>query len=249
MALKNLLSRTGGWIKSQRFAKLREYQPPIDNDGLIADEPQTQANSQQTQEERKSHVVISPETQMSATPQESFSKLIENLQGINDHLGTQASHHEELMSRMEQLPKLIEKFPNTLENQKQLVEQLLEQIKTNAAKDMQFMDAVEKIPSETGKQTDALVNINTQLSAAADVDAQLTENFLKFTETLGKLNQNTIGQTDSILQMSKTFAASDRYLKYIISRQNKRFMWLFAIAIGVCFFSILILTGIIVYIK
>ena len=249
MALKNLLSRTGGWIKSQRFAKLREYQPPIDNDGLIADEPQTQANSQQTQEERKSHVVISPETQMSATPQESFSKLIENLQGINDHLGTQASHHEELMSRMEQLPKLIEKFPNALENQKQLVEQLLEQIKTNAAKDMQFMDAVEKIPSETGKQTDALVNINTQLSAAADVDAQLTENFLKFTETLGKLNQNTIGQTDSILQMSKTFAASDRYLKYIISRQNKRFMWLFAIAIGVCFFSILILTGIIVYLK
>ena len=249
MALKNLLSRTGGWIKSQRFAKLREYQPPIDNDGLIADEPQTQANSQQTQEERKSHVVISPETQMSATPQESFSKLIENLQGINDHLGTQASHHEELMSRMEQLPKLIEKFPNALDDQKQLVEQLLERIKTNAAKDLQFMDAVEKIPSETGKQTDALVNINTQLSAAADVDAQLTENFLKFTETLGKLNQNTIGQTDSILQMSKTFAASDRYLKYIISRQNKRFMWLFAIAIGVCFFSILILTGIIVYIK
>lgn len=248
MALKNLLSRTGGWLKSQRFAKLREYQPPIDNDGLIADEPQIQANSQETQQE-KNHVVISPETQVSATPQESFGKLIENLQGINDHLGTQASHHEELMSRMEQLPKLIEKFPNALDNQKQLVEQLLEQIKTNAAKDMQFMDAVEKIPSETGKQTDALVNINTQLSAAADVDAQLTENFLKFTETLDKLNQNTVGQTDSILQMSKTFAASDRYLKYIISRQNKRFMWLFAIAIGVCFFSILILTGIIVYIK
>ncbi len=250
MALKNILSRTGGWLKSHRLIKLREFQPQIDNEGLISYETHSQIDSHETQQqEQQDHVVISPETQLPSKPQESFNKLIEKLQGINDHLGTQVVQHEDLMNRMEQLPKLIENFPNALENQKQLVEQLLEQLKSNAAKDMQFVDAVEKIPNETLKQTDALVNINNQLSAAADVDTQLSENFHKFTDTLGKLDQNTMGQTDSILQMSKTFAASDRYLKYIISRQNKRFMWMFIVTIGVCFISILVLTSIIIYVK
>jgi DNA repair exonuclease SbcCD ATPase subunit len=250
MALKNILSRTGGWLRSHRLIKLREFQPQVDNEGLISNETHSQTDSYETpQIEQKDHVVISPETHSPSKPQESFNKLIEKLQGINDHLGTQVTQHEDLMNRMEQLPKLVENFPNALENQKQLVEQLLEQLKSNAAKDMQFVDAVEKIPNETLKQTDALVNINNQLSAAADIDAQLSENFHKFTETLGKVDQSTIGQTDSILQMSKTFAASDRYLKYIISRQNKRFMWMFMVAIGICFISILVLTSIIIYVK
>ena len=250
MALKNILSRTGGWLRSHRLIKLREFQPRIDNEGLISYETHSQIDSHETQQqEQEDHIVISPENQLPSKPQESFNKLIEKLQGINDHLGTQVVQHEDLMNRMEQLPKLIENFPNALENQKHLVEQLLEQLKSNAAKDMQFVDAVEKIPNETLKQTDALVNINNQLSAAADVDTQLSENFHKFTNTLGKLDQSTMGQTDSILQMSKTFAASDRYLKYIISRQNKRFMWMLLVTIGVCFISILVLTSIIIYVK
>jgi len=147
------------------------------------------------------------------------------------------------------LPKLLESFPAVAENQKQITEQLLEQLKAAAAKDQQFMDAVEKIPTETTKQTDALVNIDHQLAAAADTDVQMTESFNKFNETLDKLNQSTLGQTDGIMQMSKTFATSDRYLKYLISRQNKRFMWIFVTAIGVCVLAVLILTGIIIYLR
>ena len=56
-------------------------------------------------------------------------------------------------------------------------------------------------------------------------------------------------ETDGILQMSKTFAASDRYLKYIISKHSKRFMWIFIAAISVCTVCILILTGIIIYLN
>jgi hypothetical protein len=78
---------------------------------------------------------------------------------------------------------------------------------------------------------------------------QLTESFNKFDKTLEKLNQSTVGQTDSIMQMSKTFATSDRYLKYLMSRQNKRFMWMFVVAVGVCLTAILILTGIVIYLS
>jgi len=144
---------------------------------------------------------------------------------------------------------LLESFPAVAENQRQVIEQLLEQLKASAAKSQQFVDAVGKIPTETAKQTDALVDIDHQLAAAADTDVQMAESFNKFNETLDKLNQSTLGQTDGIMQMSKTFATSDRYLKYIISRQNKRFLWIFVTAISVCALAILILTGIIIYIR
>ena len=73
------------------------------------------------------------------------------------------------------------------------------------------------------------------------MDSQICENFNKFNDTLAKLDTDTVSQTDGIMQMSKTFAASDRYLKYIISRQNRRFMWVFMTALGVCVFAIIAL--------
>ncbi len=181
--------------------------------------------------------------------QQGFDKLIEQLQGINEHLSRQASRHEDLMSRIEQLPQLIESFPAMVENQKRITEQLLEQLKGAAAKNEQFIDAVEKIPVETAKQTDALVDIDHQLAAAADIDVQMAESFNNFNETLGKLNESTVSHTDGIIQMSKTFSASDRYLKYILSKQSKRFMWIFIAAISVCVACILILAGIIIYLN
>jgi hypothetical protein len=77
----------------------------------------------------------------------------------------------------------------------------------------------------------------------------MVESFNKFNETLEKLNNSTIGQTAGIEQMSKTFATSDRYLKYIVSRQNRRFVWVFVAALGVCVAVILIFAGVIIYLR
>ena len=171
------------------------------------------------------------------------------MQGINQHLNRQVTQNEELMSRIEQLPKWLESFPDVVQNQRQITEQLIGQLKTAIAKDQQFIDTVEKIPMETAKQTDALVDIDHQLAAAADTDVQMVQSFNKFNEALDKLNQRTVSQTDSIVRMNRTFATSDRYLKYILSKQNRRFMWVFIAAIGVCVLAILILTGIVIYLK
>ncbi len=181
--------------------------------------------------------------------QAGFDKLVEQLEGINNHLNRQVTQNEDLMGRIEQLPKLLESFPSVVENQKQLTEQLLEQLKAAATTEREFVETIEKIPTETAKQTDSLTDINHQLAAAADIDVQMTESFNKFNEALEKLNQSTIGQTDGIMQMSKTFATSDRYLKYIMSRQRKSLIRVFIIAMGVCVAAILILAGIIIYLR
>ena len=259
MTLRDWWSGTNSWLRSHSFAHDTGVDAELDDEGYISQEPE------QTQEEldqidpansRDANTVVvraggaGPEqTQSIEKMQEGFNHLVGQLQGINEHLSRQVSQHSELMERIEKLPEWLASFPSVVDGQKEITKQLLDQVKGAAAKQERFIDAVEKMPTETAKQTDALASIDHQLAAAADTDVQMTEGFNKFNETLERLNQSTAGQTDGILQMSKTFATSDRYLKYIISKQNKRFLWIFVSAISVCVFVILILTGVIIYLK
>jgi ABC-type transporter Mla subunit MlaD len=259
MTLKELWSNAVKWLRAHKpsISIGAAHHPEIDDDGLISQSNDPSAPTHEgsvSAPNQGNNVVVRtvPPAERQETLQklqEGFDKLIERLGEINEHLSRQAAQHEDLMGRIQQFPEMLESFPAVVENQKKLTEQLLEQLKTTAAKNEQFIDAVEKIPSETAKQTDALVNIDHQLAAAADIDVQMTESMNNFNESLDKLNQSTINQTDGIIQMSKTFAASDRYLKYIISKQNKRFMWIFIAAVSICVTVILILTGIIIYLK
>ncbi|MHC4119127.1 MAG: hypothetical protein ACYSWO_16660 [Planctomycetota bacterium] len=257
MALKEFWSQTGRWVRAHNPLAPVAHRPQIGDDGLIShDEESTEhaGNGSQRANAGSHEVVVraapQPDRHQSIEKlQDGFDKLVEQLKGINEHLNRQATEHDELMGRIERLPQLLETFPGIVENQKRMTEELLDQLRKASAKNEQFIDAVERIPNETAKQTDALVNIDHQLGAAADVDVQRTESFNKFNDTLDKLNDSTMSQTDGIIRMSKTFAASDRYLKYIMSKQSTRFMWIFIAAISVCLAAILILTGIVIYLK
>lgn len=276
MTAKEFWAGVCKWLRAHKLLINPADQPQLNDDGLISLNSDIDAVPGGRQSRREvsltgdgredektmdeSSLVPRPSSLVEAVPpadraeslerlQQGFDKLIEQLQGINEHLSRQASQHEDLMGRIERLPGLLDSFPAMVENQKRITEQLLEQLKGTAAKNEQFIDAVERIPVETAKQTDALVNIDHQLAAAADIDVQMAESFNNFNETLGKLNDSTVSHTDGIIQMSKTFSASDRYLKYILSKQSKRFMWLFIAAISVCVACILILAGIIIYLN
>lgn len=251
MTIKEIWTKTGSWIRAHKPSRVGDFRPDIDDEGLISQDGEASAEEAREQSNQVVVKAVQPKSKAESLEklQAGFDKLVEQLEGINSHLSRQVTQNEDLMGRMEQLPKLVESFPAVVENQKQLTEQLLEQLKEMASKDEQFIDAVGKIPAETAKQTDALVNIDHQLAAAADTDVQMTESLNKFNEALEKLKESTVGHTDSVMQMSRTFAASDRYLKYIMSRQRKNFLWVFMIGMGVCVGVILILAGIIIYLR
>ncbi|MFB0552328.1 MAG: hypothetical protein ACETWQ_03340 [Phycisphaerae bacterium] len=257
MTIKDIWAETGNWLRSHKLSRVRNSQPDIDDEGLISQESESTETAVEDagragQQSDKLIVKAVPQIDKHESLEklhQGFNKLVEQLQDINEHLNRQVTQHEDLMIRIEQLPKLLESFPSVVASQKQITEQLLEQLRAAAAKNQQFLDAVEKIPNETAKQTDALVDIDHQLSAAADTDVQMAESFNKFNQTMDKLNQSSLAQTDSIMQMSRTFATSDRYLKYIVSRQNKRFVWVFITALSICVAVILILTGIVIYLR
>lgn len=178
------------------------------------------------------------EDQSGAGMNEAFGKLIEQLKGINEHLGRQVDQHAELMGRMDRLPSLLENFPAAAEKQKEMIEALGEQLKNKELKEQQFVETIEQIPAQTAKQTDALVEMQRRLGVVAEIDAKMSEGFVKFNEVLGKLEEDTVSQTGSIVQMNETFTAGDRNLKSAMMRQQRRFVWMFVIAMGVCTLAI-----------
>ena len=163
-----------------------------------------------------------------------FDLLIDKLEGINENLSRHADQQQQLLERMNKLPEVLASLPETVQNQSQLTDAVCNEMSRRQLKEAQFLEAVENIPKETAKQSNTLENMSRKLSVAADANVQVSENFNRFNDTIGKLNTNSVSQNESIEQMSKTFASSDRYLKYIITRQNNRFMWMFIVSLGIC---------------
>ena len=242
------------WDRIQRWLRIKQPQFDIFGDvdelGLLRSEPETQEEEKPMRSEWGSGVMVrkSPDkTQSLERLQEGFNRLVSQLEDINQNLSQQANHQQELIDKISQLPKVVESFPSAIANQQRMIEHLSEQLDAASAANQQFIEAVKKIPDEAMRQTDALHSMNRQLSSLADTDVVMNENFSKFNNTLEKLNASTASQTDSVVQMSQTFAASDRYLKYLMAKQNRNFMWIFFSAMGVCVFAILALIIIIVF--
>jgi hypothetical protein len=253
--VKDFFARTGKRVKFVKFTKSGGFSPELNDSGLLSE---TADYSEEKHSTTKSHPVHSPAAMVKAGPdsarneqieklQDGFNRLIGQLQTINNNLSEQVEHQQQLMERLDKLPQMFESFAPSIKNQQQLTEQVIAELKASTMKNQKFIEAVESIPTETAKQTDALQSIDHQLAAAADCDAQMTQSFARFRQSLEKLDQSTASQTDSIMQMSKTFAASDRYLKYIISRDKKRMFWLLVISLSICTVVILALVGIILY--
>jgi small-conductance mechanosensitive channel len=243
MTVKGLYEKMRGWMRTRDEAKFSNYDAPLDEQGLISSGLADEDLPEQPQTQQSSEVLVKkvqPAEKSGSLEklQGAFNKLIDQLQGINENLAQQVAQQKELTNRIDLLPRLLESFPAMVANQKQATDELLEGLKGSALKSEQFLDAVEKIPHEAQKQTNTLLTITDHLSAAAESDAAMTQSFNRFYESLDKLSRNTEGQKDSILQMKKTFSASDRYLKYLVSKQNRRFMWVFWTAIAVCVFAI-----------
>ena len=254
MAIKDLWTRVGRWrgVRSGGGGGTISVEEPIGVAGADADriEPAIPSRVADT-----SQMVVKSDTTLQRVDGaerlgEAFDRLIDKLGGINDHLDKQVGQHEDLMERLESLPEVLNSLPGAVENQRKVVDTLIEQLKGKALKDQQIAETLEKIPEQATKQTNALGEMNQKLSVAAEIDAQMSQGFSRFNDTLGRLDSDTVSQTESIMQMNKTFTASDRYLKYIMTRQNKRFLWIFITAMAVSTTAIAaLITALIIVLK
>jgi chromosome segregation ATPase len=246
MAIKEFISRTGKWFSSalrysNSSSKQALYEPLIK--AKTADKSLNPTSTILRRNESLDRVEA---IQML---QRSFEQFVEKLGTINENIDRQIKQNQELIQRLAELPQLLNQFPESLKNQRAVIDGLVEQLKVQALKSQQFTETIEKIPAAAEKQTNAISDMAVQLAASADVDAQLAAGFAKFNSITDKLKDNVESQTSSIIQLSRTFSASDRYLKYILNTQHRRFMWVFVVALCICTFAIVAMLLVIFMLK
>lgn len=252
MAVKDIWKKTAGFLRRKNAA--RSFSPEIDKMGLIInhDTPTATEDASEHSSQNGKLEIVRKHSASHIEKKDSiealaggFNRMVDQLEGINKHLNMQIDQHHKLMDRMDQLPELLENLPNAVDDQKKVVNELIDQLKNKTIKEQQFIEIIEKIPAETLRQNNTLLEMSRKLSVSADADVQMADSFNRFNETLSALDTDTVNQTDSIKQMNKTFAASDRYLKYILSKQHKNFMWVFIAAMSICGIAIMSLVAII----
>jgi methyl-accepting chemotaxis protein len=181
--------------------------------------------------------------------QAGFNQLIEQLEGINAHLGQQVSQHKTLVGHVEQIPEVLNSIPDLIKNQKQATEDLYEMMRQTMAKDEQFVMSVERIPEETARQTKALHQIDERLDASAGLDTKLVEGVGRFNQSLDQLHSSTQTQTEYMSQMAKTMADREDRFRQMMSRQNRRLTWLLLALAGLGISSLALVAGAVFYLR
>lgn len=169
---------------------------------------------------------------------ESVDRLVSKLDGINDSLGRHTQQNEQLVRKLDELPTLLAPVPDAVHQQRQALIQMTEQLRRKVEQDEALSMLLAKLPDLAGQQTEALEAIEERLSTSADVDARMAGTFDRVAESLGKLDADTVSQTEWLRQMSRTFADNERLIKETLAVQQRRFFRVVAIAAGVCLIAV-----------
>ena len=94
MAKNNIFSQTGSWLRKHKLIRPLHSQPEIGADGLLSQDEDRSKNSEVIVK------AVSHKDKQLDKIQEGFDKLVERLEGINDHLDKQVNQHEELMDKI-----------------------------------------------------------------------------------------------------------------------------------------------------
>jgi hypothetical protein len=85
-------------------------------------------------------------------PRSSKEQSLERLERIENGFGNMVGH-------LEGINKHLQSFPEFVENQKHLTEQLLEHIRSTSAKDRRLIEVIERLPEETARQNKRLMYV------------------------------------------------------------------------------------------
>jgi hypothetical protein len=241
--MPGFMAKIKGWIDSLAEPDYEINEIPLDEQGFLRDDLIKGGTPARPTASGANVVIAEPKgdkPQSLDRIQENFNRFVDQLQGINTNLSKQVAQQEQLGAKLDKLPAIIGAVPEMLENQHRSLDEVMRQLRSSQVRSEEFIDIVHEIPREAVKQTETMQKMNQHLAAAAETDIVMREAFNAFGETVVKLGAATDANREAILNMSKAFVASDRYMKYLVQVQNRRFIWLLIISLTVCLIAILV---------
>ncbi|MFC1783873.1 hypothetical protein ACFL02_09870, partial [Planctomycetota bacterium] len=140
----------------------------------------------------------------------------------------QRSQGAQLKEQMDGLGKWLKTLPEGGQSQA-AIKELTEEMRKHALRDQQLVETVGTLPELTQAQVDKLAEITRQLEASGQVDEQMAETFKCFDNTVQGVLESSKVQSASLGNMSATMERNEEQLQKILSRQNRRIIWMFGI--------------------
>lgn len=169
---------------------------------------------------------------------EAINKLVDRLEQINAGISLQTQQNIQLVDKISQLPDLLSSMPQQAQEQRQILQELTSELKNKSIADQKMLESVAIMTEQTSEQTAKLGQIEEHLQTAERFSSQLGEDMGRFNQSLEKLDMDTVSQTEWIQRMSQAFTATDRYLKYTLAQQQRRFIWMYAISMMICLVAV-----------
>jgi ElaB/YqjD/DUF883 family membrane-anchored ribosome-binding protein len=165
--------------------------------------------------------------------EEAVNKLVDRLEQINAGISLRVQQNEQLIDRMNQLPEFLSGLPQHAREQREILQELVTELKTKSAGDQKMLDAVVDMTEQAVDQTHKLGSINEQVLASAKTGRQMCDTMGRLGDSLSRLSTETNTQTEWMQHLSRALDATDQYVKLTLARQQSRFMWVFAISMAV----------------
>ncbi len=166
--------------------------------------------------------------------------------------GSTAKENNTELTQVTQRPSAeesLQKLTNGLGHMLEQLDSICTNLDKHSSQNQELLEKIShipeilnEIPGHAQKQVETFENIKDLLEANAHTHKDMLDGFFKFNENLQELNSNSSCQNDNLLKLGKSFTSSERYFKYMLDKQSKRFMWVFIISMFVSL-SCVILAG------
>lgn len=215
MSKMSLWKRVGGWLRPAS----NDTDMLVDEDGLLID-----PNSQEAVMAKKPN-----KEQQLAAMEESFRRLVEVLESLNDNVVKQNDKSTELNQNLQTLPKIVEQIPQASAAQKEVIEKLADELRNQSSRSQQLTEIIKDLPDLTQQQIDRLGDINQQLESSVESDNKLVKSFDQIDQSMSEMLNHSQGQSMSLVNLGEQIQKSDYHLIETLTRQNRKMMWIFAL--------------------
>ena len=215
MSIATIWNRVGAWLK--RCEKHDSSAQAVQLDGqrsLVQPE-----NSKPTAEPAGALVTHSDKTEQKLqTIEDGFNRLVDGLGDINKTMIQQQDQHLVIQKSLQELPRMVESLPRALEAQGGIVEQLTDQLRDQSARNQEVIAAIGTLPEQARFQGDKLGQISHHLQTTRETETEMLIHM-----KAQSLSMESVGQ---LLEKSES------RLQEVLTQQQRRFTWLFTLAIS-----------------
>ncbi len=169
--------------------------------------------------------------QQLAAMEEGFNRLVTVMESINENMQQQKQETQKLNAHLENLPGLLSRIPDVVESQVQTAQAMAEELKKQSLQQQQLNETIRKLPDLTKSQLDKLSDITAHMESSLENEVHMAETFSRFDGSMQIVADSAQAQATSLAHIGQMLEQNEQKMQQILSRQNKRFMWLAVVVI------------------